>query len=537
MNAKRPPADTTSGALLHDALDRWSTRQPHALFAADAGRKLRYAEAQAATRRLAAAFQRAGLRPEARVAVLAKNRVEVVLLYYAAARAGLTVVPLNTRLAPEEWAYILDDARPSAIFVDGPFMQAIDRLRTTLADPAERYVALEPDDARIAGWESFEQWLAPQHDRDVVMPPDPDRDVLQLYTSATTGRPKGAVLTHKAVCANITQVGQAIGVSPGERSLVVAPLFHAAVVPSTLTPLAYGGSIYLQADFRPTEVVRALNEEQIGFTVLVPAMLQACLAELGTLATRHFEALRLIYYGSSPIARPTLRAAIDAFGCGFMQSYGMTEASQAVTFLTPQDHLRGLADRPELLLSAGRPASQTEIAILDPLDRQLPPGEPGEVVIRGPQLMRCYWHQPEATAATLRDGWLHTGDVGSLDTDGYLTIRDRLKDMIVSGGENVYPRAIEEVLMHHSAVAEAAVIGVPDPRWGETVKAVIVPREDASFSPDEVIAFCRERLGGFEVPRSVDVVDRLPRNAAGKVLKRVLREAYWAGQERGVAGA
>ena len=199
--------------------------------------------------------------------------------------------------------------------------------------------------------------------------------------------------------------------------------------------------------------------------------------------------------------------------------------------------MRGLADRPELLLSAGRAASQTEIAIVDPLDRQLPPGEPGEVVIRGPQLMRCYWHQPEATAATLRDGWLHTGDVGSLDTDGYLTIRDRLKDMIVSGGENVYPRAIEEVLMHHSAVAEAAVIGVPDPRWGETVKAVIVPREDASFSPDEVIAFCRERLGGFEVPRSVDVVDRLPRNAAGKVLKRVLREAYWAGQERGVAGA
>jgi fatty-acyl-CoA synthase len=314
------------------------------------------------------------------------------------------------------------------------------------------------------------------------------------------------------VCANIDQIGQATAVSPGERSLVVAPLFHAAVVPSTLTPLARGGSVVLQADFRPADVVRALDEERIDFAVLVPAVLQACLTDLPDLSQRHFDALRLIYYGSSPIAEPTLRAAIEAFGCGFMQSYGMTEASQAVTFLTPEDHLRGLAGRPDLLLSAGRAAPETEIAI----------GEAGEVLVRGPQVMRGYWRRPEATAAVLQEGWLHSGDVGTLDQEGYLTIRDRLKDMIVSGGENVYPRAIEEVLARHPAVAEAAVIGVPDPRWGETVKAVLVRRGAARVDPDEVIAFCRQHLGGFEVPRSVDVVDALPRNAAGKLLRREL---------------
>ena len=500
--------------VLHQTLDEWAARQPDALFAADAGRRVRYAEAQAATRRLAGALQAAGCRPGERVAVLSKNRIEVVLLYYAAARAGLTLVPLNTRLAPEEWASLLDDAQPRVVFVDTPFLSALDAGDT-------RCVAFD----RSPGRESFDTWLS--HAPGPDAPVDPERDVLQLYTSATTGRPKGAVLTHRAVCANIGQIGQAIATSPGEVSLVVAPLFHAAVVPSTLTPLARGGSVYLQAEFRPAEVVRALDEERIGFAVLVPAMLQACLADVPDLYPRRFQQLRLIYYGSSPIAEPTLRAAMQAFGCGFVQSYGMTEASQAVTFLTPEDHLVGLSQRPDLLMSAGKAAPDTQIAI----------GEAGEVLVRGPQLMRCYSRQPEATAAALRAGWLHTGDVGTLDQDGYLTIRDRLKDMIVSGGENVYPRAIEEVLVQHPAVAEAAVIGVPDARWGETVKAVIVPRAGSSPEAEDLIAFCRLHLGGFEVPRSVDVVEALPRNASGKVLKRVLRETYWAGQERRVAGA
>jgi long-chain acyl-CoA synthetase len=250
-----------------------------------------------------------------------------------------------------------------------------------------------------------------------------------------------------------------------------------------------------------------------------------------------FPSLRLIYYGSAPIAEPTLRAVIAGFGCQVVQSYGLTEATQAVTFLSHADHQRGLAGQPELLQSAGRAASETEIRIVDAYDDDVPPGAAGEVVVRGPQVMRGYWNQPAATAAALRGGWLHTGDVGSVDRDGYLTIRDRLKDMIVSGGENVYPRAIEEVLAGHPAVAEVAVIGVPDPRWGETVKAVVVPHASATVSADELVAHCRAHLGGFEVPRSIDFVEALPRNASGKILKRLLREPYWSGRQRQVAGA
>ena len=379
----RPPRDKsatlTTMSLLHQALDRWAERQPEALFALEAGRQMSYAEAAAATRRIAAGLRSAGLPPRARMAILAKNRIEVVLLYYAASRAGVTVVPLNTRLAADELAYIFGDAEPHVVFVDEPFVDVVDRLRAGQTLHAARFVALDPSAARRSGWESFETWLA--H--------DPKRggraaarlrtgDLFQLYTSATTGRPKGAVLTQRAVCANIAQIGEAISEVAGERSLVVAPLFHAAMVPSTLAPLAQGGSVYVQSEFRPPEVARVLDEERIGFAVLVPAMLLGMLSGVPDLATRRFEALRLIYYGSSPIAEPTLRTAMDTFGCGFMQSYGMTEATQAVTFLTPEDHLRALAGHSDLLLSAGRPAPHTEIEIVDAMDARLPVGHPGE---------------------------------------------------------------------------------------------------------------------------------------------------------------
>ena len=529
-------ADAAATAVFHATLDRWATRQPRAPFAAEAGRAIDYAEARQASLRVAGALRRARVGPGERIAVLARNRLEVVLLYYAASRAGVCLVPLNTRLAPEEWAFILGHCRPRVLFVDSPFVDTVDGLRDVLGDAVQRCVALDPAAARRPGWEAFEAWLSEPAELSDGVPPDPERDLLQLYTSATTGRPKGAVLAHRAVCANVRQISGGVGLQQSERSLVVAPLFHAAVVPSTLAPLAAGGSVYVQAEFRPAEVLRVLNEERITFAVLVPAMLQACLAGLSDQAATRFETLRLIYYGSSPIAEPTLRAAIGAFGCGFVQSYGMTEATQAVTFLTPEDHARGLRGWPELLVSAGRAAADTELRVVDPLDQPRAPGEPGEVVVRGPQLMRGYWNQPEATADALRGGWLHTGDIGTLDADGYLTIRDRLKDMIVSGGENVYPRGVEDVLVRHPAVLEVAVIGVPDARWGETVKAVVALREGEGATEDEVIAFCRQYLGGFEVPRSVDFVDALPRNPAGKVLKRVLRERYWADQSRQIGG-
>jgi acyl-CoA synthetase (AMP-forming)/AMP-acid ligase II len=315
------------------------------------------------------------------------------------------------------------------------------------------------------------------------------------------------VLSHAAVTANVTQVALAHPVLPGERGLVVAPMFHAAIIPSAFAVVCRGGALVIHDAFDPERVVRALAEERIVVTTLVPAMLAACLEHAG----RRFPALRSIYYGASPIAEATLRQSLDAFGCDFVQSYGMTESAQALTFLSPEDHRRARDSEPALLLSAGRPALGTELRI----------GELGEILARGPQLMSSYWERPEATAETLRDGWLHTGDAGRIDERGYLFVEDRIKDLIVSGGENVYPRIVEDALHDHPAVAEAAVIGVPDERWGEAVKAVVVL--GAECTQDELIAFCRERLGGFERPRSVDFVAELPRTATGKVQRAAIR--------------
>jgi acyl-CoA synthetase (AMP-forming)/AMP-acid ligase II len=315
----------------------------------------------------------------------------------------------------------------------------------------------------------------------------------------------------------------------------VAPVYHAAAAVAVFWVVSAGGCLYLLEDFDPAEVVRSLAEEQIVASTLVPAMIQACLVFVPDIDKYSFETLKLLVYGASPIAEETLRRAMEVFGCDFAQGYGMTESTAALTFLLPEDHESALAGRPELLLSAGRPLVGTEVRIVDERDSPVPNGSVGEIIARGPQLMRGYWNLEEATAKTLAGGWLHTGDAGRLDDDGYLFIQDRVKDMIVSGGENVYPREVEDVLFQHPSVADAAVIGVPSAEWGEEVKAIVVLREGATASADELIEHCRARLAGFKRPRSVEFTDALPRNPSGKVLKKDLREPYWAGHSRRVS--
>jgi fatty-acyl-CoA synthase len=322
---------------------------------------------------------------------------------------------------------------------------------------------------------------------------------------------------------------------PGDRALIVAPLYHAAAAVTTFVTVQAGGTLLIQEEFVPADVVRALSEEGVAVAMLVPAMIQFCLVAVPDAKSRSYDALRLVIYGASPIAEQTLRTAIDVFGCDFIQGYGMTETTAAATYLCPDDPRRALAGEPHLLLAAGRPLLGTEVRIVDDAGTPLPIGEIGEIAVRGPQLMRCYWNLPEATAEALRDGWMHTGDAGVLDAEGYLFVQDRTKDMIVSGGENVYPREVEDVLYQHPAVAEAAVIGVPDPKWGEAVKAVVVLKPGETVTAEVLVEFGKERLAGFKCPRSIDFIDALPRNPSGKVLKRELREPYWAGHTRRVS--
>jgi acyl-CoA synthetase (AMP-forming)/AMP-acid ligase II len=503
---------------LHDFLDYWARERPASEFAVAGDRYLTYAEAGAIANRLANRLIALGCRKGSRVAVLARNSPWYPLLYFAAAKAGVVLLPLNWRLAPSEWVGILDDAEPSLLIADHHHRAAVEDIRGEL-----------PTIEHVVGGDGFERWLSdgPTTPPDVkVNLSDP---LYQMYTSGTTGTPKGAVLSHAAVTANVIQVGMAHPVSPGDRGLVVLPMFHASVIPTTFAVVCRGGSIFLLDAFEPEQVVRALERERIAVATLVPTMLQACVAAVDDVADRRYERLRSIYYGASPIAEATLRRAIEAFGCGFVQSYGMTETAQALTFLSADDHRLALDARPELLLSAGRPAAGTALRVDDDAG--------GEILARGPQLMSEYWGRPAETAQTLQDGWLRTGDVGRIDDDGYLFVEDRIKDLVVSGGENVYPRIVEGVLFEHPAVAEAAVIGVPDERWGEAVKAVVALRPGIVCTEEDILDFCRPRLGGFERPRSIDFVDALPHTATGKVLKRVLREPYWAGRERRVSGA
>src|SRR5262245_30765050 len=515
---------------LHDTLDYTAREYPDADFAVSRGRRVTYREALGAANRLASALVGAGLAKGERFAVLSKNSIELALLYYAGSKAGVVPVPLNYRLAPPEWSYIVRDAGARVLFAQEALASALEPARAELSD-VKHFVAL---DGAPAGYEPLAGFLAGQPGeapgREVVT----GDDAYQMYTSGTTGRPKGAVLTHRAVVAQLHQALLAFGARPGDRALIVAPLYHAAAALTTFVTVQMGGTLWIQDDFVPGEVVQALSEEKIAFAMLVPAMIQFCLLGVPDVASRRYDELRLIIYGASPISEQTLRRAIEVFGCDFLQGYGMTETTAAATYLFPADHRRALAGEPHLLLSAGRPLLGTEVRIVDDNDQPLPNGQVGEVAVRGPQLMRGYWNLPEPTAEALRGGWMHTGDAGTLDDEGYLFIQDRVKDMIVSGGENVYPREVEDVLFQHAAVADVAVIGVPDERFGEAVKAIVVRKAGESVTAEALLEFCKGRLGGYKRPKSVDFVDALPRNPSGKVMKKDLREKYWAGHSRRV---
>lgn len=519
---------------LHDYFDFCAREYPDVDFAILGDRAITYREAQDEVNRLANAFIGAGLQPGDRMAMLSKNSIEYAFMYFAASKAGVVPVPVNYRLAEQQWAYVMNDAQAKLVMVSAAYVDAVNGFRNELEN-ATTFISVGA--GSVDGWLDYQSWIA-----DCPMTP-PDRyvrdedDVYQMYTSGTTGHPKGAVLTHGAVSANLTQVESIAQAAPGERFLIVAPLYHAAAAVTAFSCVKWGGTLYIQEDFNPVEVARALSEENIVCAMLVPAMIQALLVFVPDIGQRTYDALQTVIYGASPIAEATLRRSIDVFKCRFAQAYGMTETTAVLTALLPQHHEAALAGQPQLLLSAGRPLVGVELRVVDEHDKPLPAGTVGEIVARGTNLMRGYWNLPDESAEALRGGWMHTGDAGYVDEDGFLFIQDRVKDMIVSGGENVYPRTVEDVLFKHPAIADAAVIGVPDPTWGETVKAIVVLKEGQRATEEEIIEFCQDKLGGFERPRSVDFVPALPRNATGKVLKKELRAPYWTGRERQVAGA
>jgi long-chain acyl-CoA synthetase len=488
-----------------------------------------YADLDRRSNQVARALRASGLGRGDRVAIIDRNGPEFFELLFGAAKIGAVLVAVNWRLAPSEMAFIITDAT-AAVLVVGP--EVLDQLGDIGELPRVRLIVVL---GRPPVHMAYTDWLAAQPDDDPGVATDDEDVVVQMYTSGTTGLPKGALTTNANFAAQLSLVSGLVGLTQRSTVLTVMPLYHIAGLANALLGFFCGAPVILHREVEPAAVLDAIEAHRVTFAILVPAVIQMVLAVPG-IDGRDLSSIEAIGYGASPISEAVMLRACEVFG-DLYQLYGLTETTGAVTALPPADH-RADGAHPERLRSAGRPFPGQEVRVVEPgADgwTDLPVGRVGEVVIRGPLVMKGYWNRPEATAQAIDgDGWFHSGDAGYLDADGYLYIHDRLKDMIISGAENVYPAEVENVLMAHDAVADAAVIGVPDERWGETVKAVLVRAAGASADDADIIAFCQTRLGRFKCPTSIDWVEVLPRNPSGKILKRELREPYWVGRERAV---
>jgi long-chain acyl-CoA synthetase len=461
--------------------------------------------------------------------VLDKNTIEVFELMFGAAKVGAVLCPVNWRLAPPEVAHIVNDAHARVLVVGPEFLPVLDKIEGDLTT-VTRILVLGPHARHM----DYAEWRDAQPADDPGVEVHPDDVALQFYTSGTTGLPKGAMLSGRAESGLVEAANEALGLSSDTVSLVVMPLFHVAGAGWALFGLYNGAHNVLLRDVDFDAILEAIPKHRITDTVFVPAVLQFLLATPGCEST-DFSSLRMILYGASPISEDVLVRSIERFGCDFVQAYGLTETNGAAVILPAADHDPTGPNR-HRLRAAGIALRGVEIKVVDADGNDVPTGEIGEVWIKSPANMVGYWNMPDATAAALTDdNWFKSGDAGYLDADGYVYIADRVKDMIISGGENVYPAEIESVLMSNPGIADAAVIGVPDDKWGETVKAIIVRAPDAELSEEDVITWCRDRLAHYKCPTSVDWADMLPRNPSGKILKRELREPYWAGRDRQVS--
>jgi acyl-CoA synthetase (AMP-forming)/AMP-acid ligase II len=474
-------------------------------------RELTFTEVDQRANRLVALLRAHGVEAGDRVALIAANEPEFLEIQVACMRAGAIFVPINFRLAVPELSYIIGDMLPRVLICG--------------ADCADAAVQLDVRTRWVLGAD-YEAALQAQPGVSGQQPIAAEAASTILYTSGTTGRPKGAVISNHALFARINSNLFEYQVSSSDRFLQCLPLFHIASNVSSSYTFAGATNVYLKK-FDPALALERIGSAQITAALMVPTMINAVINH-PYVHDANLQSLRTLAYGASAIPPVVLEQAIELLGCGFLQLFGMTETS-GCTILRRGDHLHK-----ERLASAGMEALGFEVRIVDDADSEVSPGTVGEVICRGPAIMDHYWNAPEPTAEALRNGWMHTGDLGYRDPHGYVFVTDRKKDMIISGGENVYPREVEDVLFEHPEVLEAAVIGVPDERWGGRVHAVLVSNPGCELDPEQVLGFARSRLAAYKVPKSAELLAELPKNATGKVLKTVLREPWWQGRTRGV---
>ncbi|MFO7552494.1 MAG: long-chain-fatty-acid--CoA ligase [Haliea sp.] len=459
---------------------------------------------------LANALLERGLVAGDRVAIVARNAPVFYELVFACAKSGLIMLPVNWRLSPRELADILDDAAPGVVLADAEFTGNL------------------PDAAPVVVLDSgFASWRSTASTVDPCVPTATADPVLLLYTSGTTGRAKGAMISHRNMSFTSNMAREIWNFGPDSVNLVAGPLFHIGGIGYGMMALSQGGHTVVLQQPVPGPALAAMVRYRVTHAFLVPAVIQS-LVEADGVDDLDLSSLQLIAYGASPISETLLLRAMKVFGCGFSHAYGLTETSGTVITLPPEAHDPG-GENAERLRSCGRPVPWAEVDLFEPqTDQRVQPGEVGEIRVRSGMTMLGYWSNPEETRAAFSpDGWLRTGDAAWRDADGYYYIHDRFKDMIVSGGENIYPTEVENVLYEHPDVAETAVIGVPHERWGETPKAVVVKRPGSAVGTQDLIDFLRQRLAHYKCPTSVEFVQEMPRSASGKILKRELRLMNW----------
>ncbi|MEJ8850694.1 AMP-binding protein [Variovorax rhizosphaerae] len=519
------------GMYLARGARQWAER-PAVLFRDSA---LTYRDLELRSNRLAHALLALGLRRGDRVAVVSPNRPEIVELECALYKAGLVKVALNSRLAPQELADALANAEPIACLAGPQHRGMVEETSASLPCLAHR-IAFEAGPANEdGGWLSYEALLARAPDTHIHEEMRPDELAVLHYTSGSTGKLKAAMQTVGNRYASLRKnVMGRMHAAPGDVLMLSGPITHASGM--FIQPILFqGATILLMEGFRPAEYLEAIEKHRVTMAFLVPAMIYALLAE-PSLRIRDLSSLRLLSYGAAPMSPARIREAWAAFGPVLAQGYGAGETTGGVVGLGIADHAAAIEGGKDALLSAcGRPVCESDVQVLDDAGLPVNGDAIGEICVRGPDVFAGYWREPEQTAQALdANGWLHTGDLARVDAQGYIYIVDRKKEMLVSGGFNVYPSEIESVLAHHPAIYEVCVVGVPDDHWGETVKAVVVLREGARADDGEIMDFCRGRLADFKRPRSVDFVPHLPKNGNGKLSRKDVREHYWRGRERRV---
>ena len=522
-------ADFDQMPTLGDIARFHARKRPDAIALSFEGRDTTFRAFDLLTNKVANALAASGVKPGERIAYIGKNSDHYFELLFGAAKMGAVTLPIGWRLAPAEMAYIIGDGKGSLIFV-GPEVAELAKAALAELKHPPKIIFMED-----AGPDGFVSWRDSQSDEDPGVSIAPGDVALQLYTSGTTGRPKGAMLSHDNLLGGRRESVEAHlpwnEWGPDDVSLVAMPVGHIGGTGWGIVGLFNGAKGIVAREFDPFRVLDYIEQDGISKMFMVPAALQIVVRQPNARSV-DYSRLKYILYGASPIPLDLLRECMEVFGCGFCQQYGMTETCGTIIYLPPEDHD---PDGNQRMRAAGIPMPGVEIRIEDNEGNVLPPHQVGEVVTRSRANMKGYWNLDEATQKTMTaDGWLHTGDAGYLDEDGYLYIHDRVKDMIISGGENIYPAEVENAVYGHPDVAEVAVIGVPDEKWGEAVKAVVALKPGAASDPDSILSFARTRIAAFKAPKSVDFVEALPRNASGKILKRQLREPYWGGKDRAV---